>query len=188
MGIQFIYVAIFDASSTRNMPVLVSIFAAMSVAFHAVIGSIHLRGNLHYPLARQQLARLAYWGSLVQNALFCGILLLTFYLSGSLAWFYSGYVTPYRFVPDFALPLILMFVFSPFLSWMCLRYGQNSTSNVAVLLLYIVIVGLLGMLWLEEGTGISDLYEIIGVIAMILLTQSLFRYRVEKFYQTADLV
>ncbi|MCE2440570.1 MAG: hypothetical protein J4F39_14220 [Candidatus Latescibacteria bacterium] len=188
LGIQFIYTAIFDASSVRNLPVLISIFPAMFVAFHVVIGSFYLKGNLNYPLARHQFARLAYWGSLVQNAVFCGILLLTFHLSGSLAWFYTGYVTPFKFVPDFALPLILMFVFSPFLSWMCLRYGQSSTSNVAVLLLYIVVVGLLGMLWLEEGSGISDLYEVIGGIAMILLSQGLFRYKVERYFRTADLV
>ena len=188
LGMQFIYTAIFDASSVRNLPVLISIFPAMFVAFHVVIGSFYLKGNLNYPLARHQFARLAYWGSLVQNAVFCGILLLTFHLSGSLAWFYTGYVTPFKFVPDFALPLILMFVFSPFLSWMCLRYGQSSTSNVAVLLLYIVVVGLLGMLWLEEGSGISDLYEVIGGIAMILLSQGLFRYKVERYFRTADLV
>ena len=188
MGIQYIYTAIFDASSVRNIPVLISIFPAMFVAFHAVIGSCHLKGNLHYPLARHQLARLAYWGSLVHNAVFCGMLLLTFHLSGSLAWFNTGGVAPLKFVPDSALPLILMFAFSPFLSWMCLRYGQSSPSNVVILLLYTFVVGWLGVLWLEEGSGISDLYGIIGGIALILLSQFLFRYKIEEYYKTGDLV
>lgn len=187
MGVLYIYHAIFNPSTKKNMTVLVSIFPAMFVCMHAMLGSLLLKSNLLYPLARRQLARLAYWGSFLQNAVFCGVMLLTFQLAGSLVWFYTGSETPIKYVPDFIRPLILMFIFSPFLWWMHIRFGLRLIS-FGVAFAFTFGVGLLGILWLEEGSGISSIYEILGCVTMIFLSQVLFRYKIERYYKTADLV
>lgn len=187
IGILYIYQAIFEPSSISNMAVLVSIFPAMFICFHLMLGSLVLKGNLLYPLSRHQSARLVYWGSFLHTTVFCGIMLLSFHLAGSLAWFFVATEPTFKFVPEICRPLILMFVCSPVLSWMLVRYRQSLILNMAVLILFTIGVGLLAILWLESGSGISSIYEILGCTALILLSQCLFRYKVERYFRTADL-
>ncbi len=186
-GIQYIYQAIFEPTSIKNMTVLVSIFPAMFVCFHFTLGSLLLKGNLLYPLSRQQLAKHAYWGSFLHNAVFCGIMLLIFYFAGSLAWLYAGYETPFKFVPEFIRPLTLMLLFSPFLSWILLRFGRGLISFAVIWFLFAFGGGILGGLWLEMGSGFASIHEILGCAALILLSQFLFWYKVETYFRRADL-
>lgn len=187
IGILYIYQAIFDPSSIRNMTVLVSIFPAMFICFHLMLGSLVLKGNLLYPLSRIELARLAYWGSFLHTTVFCGITLLVFYLVGCLAWLYADYETPFKFIPGFIRPLTLMYLFSPFLSWIHLRFGPGLISFVILWFLFAFGGGILGGTWLEMGTGFTNIQEILGCTALILLSQCLFRYKVERYFRTADL-
>ncbi len=187
MGIQYIYQAIFEPTSIKNMTVLVSIFPAMFICFHFTLGSLVLKGDLLYPLSRRQMARLVYWGSFLHSAVFCGIVLLIFYLAGSLAWLYAGYETPFKFVPGFIRPLTVMLLFSPILSWILLRLGRGLISFAGIWFLFTFGGGILGVLWLEMGSGFASIHEILGCAAMILLSQYLFRYRVETYFRRADL-
>ncbi len=187
-GVQFVHHAIFDPASKKNMTVLVSIFPAMIVSFHSLLGTTFLKGNLLYPLTRIQIAKIAFWGSLFHNAVFCVILLLTSCLAGSLAWFFAEYESPYKLVPEIIRPLTLMFAFSPFLSWIRLRFGLSLMSFWGGVFPFTFGVGILGILWLETGTGISSIYEILGCTALILLSQCLFRYKVNRYFKTGDLV
>lgn len=187
IGILYIYQAVFEPSSIRNMTVLVSIFPAMFICFHFMLGSLVLKGNLLYPLSRNELARLAYWGSFLHTTVFCGITLLVFYLVGCLAWLYADYETPFKFIPGFIRPLTLMYLFSPFLSWIHLRFGPGSISIVILWFLFAFGGGILGGTWLEMGTGFSIIQEITACAALILLSQGLFRYKVERYFRTADL-
>lgn len=188
MGIQYIYQAVFEPSSISNMTVLVSIFPAMFICFHLMLGSLVLKGNLLYPLSRHQMARLAYWGSFLHTTAFCGIMLLAFYLAGCLAWLYADYDTPFEFIPEFIRPLTVMYLFSPFLSWILLRFGRGLISFVALWFLFAFGGGILGGSWLEMGTGLTNIQEILGCTALILLSQCLFRYKVNRYFKAGDLI
>lgn len=43
-------------------------------------------------------------------------------------------------------------------------------------------------IWLELGPGIPFAYECAAVAGLILLSQFLFRYKVNRYFKTGDLV
>ena len=187
MGIQFMYHTIFDPSAfKKNTPLVVSIFPALLAGAHSIIGSLFLREGWLYPLSRAQLAKLAYWSSLLYNAVFCGILLLTFYFVGSLIGLYAGYDAHFKSIPDFIRPLSLIFIFTPVMQW--LRLGVYPVWVIFAFLLLPFGVGVLGAIWLEAAPDISDLYEVAAGAGLILLSQCLFRYKVETYFRRGDLV
>ncbi len=188
MGIQFIYHTIFDSSSfKKNMTVLVSDFPVLCAGAYSIIGSLfpQNKGWL-YPLSRTQLARLAYWSSLLYNAVFCGILLLAFFLIQSLVGLYAGYDAHFKAIPDCIRPVTLIFIATPLIQWLRL-YVQSAVWLFVFLLLWLG-VGVLGAIWLEAASDISDLYEVAAGAGLILLSQCLFRYKVETYFKRGDLV
>ncbi len=188
MGIQFIYHTIFDSSSfKKNMTVLVSAFPVLCAGAYSIIGSLfpQNKGWL-YPLSRTQLARLAYWSSLLYNAVFCGILLLAFFLIQSLVGLYAGYDAHFKSIPDCIRPVTLIFIATPLIQWLRL-YVQSAVWLFVFLLLWLG-VGVLGAIWLEAAPDISDLYEVAAGAGLILLSQCLFRYKVETYFRRGDLV
>jgi len=148
-------------------------------------GSLFLHKGWLYPLSRNQLAKLAYLSSLLYNAGICGIMLVTVLILERLEepdnWF------------GFRRPLALVFVFNPVFQWMRLRHGLFFTQIPSVLVLYLsCILGVfgfgLGWFWFGLDRDISVVHEVVVCVALILLSQGLFRYKIEKYYQTSDLV
>ncbi len=141
-----------------------------------------------YPLSRRQLARLAYWSSLLYNAVFCGILLLTFLFLESLIELDAGY--------DITRFLTLMFIFTPVFQWPCLRYGLHFLNFPLTQALRALVsfsgggigVMVLSVIWIEAAPDISDVYEVAACAGLILLFQCLFRYKVETYFKRGDLV
>ncbi len=187
MGIQFVYHTLVDpATFKNNTHVIVSMIPALVVSFFAVFGSLFLKRGWLYPLSRSQLARYAYIGSLICNTVFCGILLLSFYFSGILVGLLEGYGVHFGTIPDLIRPLILIFAVTPLIHWLRLR-DKPAAPFVALFLIF-PVVGVLGSVWLEKGSGVSSIYEILGCSALILVSQGLFRYKVETYFRRADLV
>ncbi len=157
---------------------------AMLAMGYCVNGSLFLQKHWLYPLSRAQLANLSYLSSLVCNVGICGIMLLAVLLIESLVelenWF------------GFRRPLALIFAFNPVFQWMRLRHGLFFSQIPGILVLYICwILGLfglgLGWFWIGSESSIVLLYEVIACTGLILLSQGLFRYKVERYFRTADL-
>ena len=152
---------------------------------YCITGSFFLQKGWLYPLSRTQLAKLAYWSSLLYNAGIYGIMLLTFLFLESLIELDAGY--------DFIRPLTLMFIFAPVFQWLRLRYGPVFTQIPIALVLFlgcfigVTVLGL-GWFWLRANPGISDMYEVAACAGLILLFQCLFRYKVETYFKRGDLV
>ncbi len=143
--------------------------------------SLYLKKGWLYPLSRVQLARLAYWSSLLHNALYCGIILLSFFLLEGLTGIFAGL--------DLSRPLLLMFICNPVIQWMRLRCVHMNISSYAILLApFLIGYSILNAAWLGWVTDISFAYESAAVAGLILLSQGLFRYRVMTYYKKGDLV
>ncbi|MCE2440571.1 MAG: hypothetical protein J4F39_14225 [Candidatus Latescibacteria bacterium] len=158
---------------------------AMLALGYSANGSLFLQKGWLYPLSRAQLAKLSYLSCLLYNAGICGIMLLAVFLIESFVeldhWF------------GFRRPLALVFVFNPVFQWMRLRHGLFFTQIPSVLVLYLsCILGVfgfgLGWFWFGLDRDISVVHEVVVCVALILLSQGLFRYKIEKYYQTSDLV
>ena len=153
---------------------------------YCITGSFFLQKDWLYPLSRTQLAKLAYWSSLLYNAGIYGIMLLTFLFLESLIELDAGY--------DFIRPLTLMFIFAPVFQWLRLRYGPVPVFNqipIALALFLGCILGVMllgGWFWLRANPGISDMYEVAACAGLILLSQCLYRYKVETYFKRGDLV
>ncbi len=187
MGIQFVYHAMVDpASFKKNTHVFVSMFLAILGIVYFIVAPFLQEGRL-YPLSRTQLARCAYWGSFRYNAVFCGSMLLAFYFAAILIGFYAGYNAYFRFIPDSVRPLTLMFVFTPLMQWLRLRYGPIDVLLFPAMLI-VCGVGVLGSLWLEVAQDIPAFYEVAACAGLILLSQCLYRYRLETYFRKADLI
>ncbi len=143
--------------------------------------SFFLQKGWLYPLSRAQLARLAYWSSLSYNAAICGIMLLTFALLASASAIEERV--------DFIRPLVLIFVFNPFFQWLRLRHGPLFFQvPIAGLLYFAGGVGCVGLFRLAENTGMPLPYEAAAAAGLALLSQGLFRYKIEACFRTRDLV
>ena len=157
---------------------------AMLAMGYCVNGSLLIQKGWLYPFSRAQLAKLSYLSCLVYNVGICGIMLLAVLLIESLVeldnWF------------GLRRPLALVFAFNPAFQWMRLRHGPFFTQNPGILVLYICwILGVfgfgLGWFWIGSESSIPLLYEILAGTALILLSQGLFRYKIERYFRTADL-
>lgn len=156
----------------------------------SLMACLFLQKGWHYPLSRSQMARLAYWSSFLSNAVSCGILLLTFLSFGILIEPYTG-VDFYRLLP-------LMFIFTPCCHWPRVRHGldilnlpKSRAFNFKGFLTFtvgLICFGVTSAIWLRVATDIPDLYEAGAFSGLILLSQFLFRYKIERYYRTADLV
>ncbi len=148
-------------------------------------GSLFLHKGWLYPLSRNQLAKLAYLSSLLYNAGICGIMLVTVLILERLEepdnWF------------GFRRPLALIFVVNPVFQWMRFRHGPVFTQIPGVLVVYLCCIagvfGLgLGWFWIGRDSGVPILYEVAAGAGLVLLSQGLFRYKVETYFRKADLV
>ncbi len=161
---------------------LTAYWPAVLAMCYCIEGSFFLQKGWLYPLSRTQLARLAYWSSLLYNAGIYGIMLLTFLFLESLIELDAGY--------DFIRPLTLMFIFTPVCQWLRLRYGPFLTQALRGLVPFsgsLIGVMVLGVIWLKAAPGISDPYEVAACAGLILLSQCLFRYKVETYFKRGDL-
>lgn len=142
--------------------------------------SLYLKKGWVYPLSRPQLARLAYWSSLIHNAFYCGPLILGFLLLEGLAGIFAGI--------DLARPALFMFMCNPVIQWVRFRNEQFKVSSYVILALLLIGYSILIPIWIDLGPRAFIGYEVGAVIALILVSQFLFRYKIEKYFRTADLV
>ena len=153
---------------------------SVSLGILMIQQALYVQKSWLYPLSRHQLARLTYWSSLLHNALHCGIMLLAFLLLERLTGVFMGI--------DLARPLLLMFVCIPVIQWVRFRNAQSAISSNVILAVFIICYSILIVIWLEFGCCISFAYEAAAVAGLILLSQFLFRYKVNRYFNTGDLV
>lgn len=153
---------------------------SVSLGILMIQQALYVQKSWLYPLSRHQLARLTYCSSLLHNALHCGIMLSAFLLLEGLTGVFMGI--------DLARPLLLMFVCIPFIQWVRFRNAQSTISSNVILAVFIICYSILIVIWLEFGCCISFAYEAAAVAGLILLSQYLFRYKVNRYFKTGDLV
>ncbi len=166
----------FAGPEITGVPVVVPVIMVLSV-FHQ---SPYVQKGWAYPLSRAQLARLGYWSSLLHNFVYCGIMLVAFLVLDGLAGIYAGL--------DLARPIVLIFICIPVIQWVRLRYRYDQLWSYVVMALFIIGYSSLIPIWIDLGPRAFIGYEVGAVIALILLSQFLFHYKIEKYYKTADLV
>ena len=167
----------------RVLNMFVSVGPAAFALIYSLEGCLYLQKGWVYPLSRKQLSSLAYRGALLYSAVFFGITLLAFLLRDLLMEQYAGY--------DFIRPLALMSILTPLILLLRLRYGllfsQVPAGYVSV---FGPLVGIAVLSWysLKAAPHISDLFEVVAYAGLILLSQFLFRYKIKRYFKTADLV
>lgn len=149
-----------------------------------------LQKGWHYPLSRNQMARLAFCSSFLSNAVSCGILLLTFLSYEVLIGRYAGF--------DFYRLLTLTFIFAPSCHWARLRHGLDFLNlpnsrpfTLKGILTYsggLICYGVMSAIWLRAAPDVPDHYEFGAFAGLILLSQFLFRYKVNRYFKFGDLV
>lgn len=183
LGSAFLYSTVILAT----VAVLIQLFGqAEAVIVPITLGlwmlqlALYLKTGWLYPLARLELARLTYWCSLLHNVLHCGIMLLMFLLLDGLTGILAGL--------DLARPVLLMFICNPVIQWVRFRNQQSKVSSYVILAIFIIGYSIMIAIWLEFGCCISFAYEAAAVAGLILLSQFLFRYKVNRYFKTGDLV
>lgn len=148
-------------------------------------GSLFLQRGWLYPLSRAQLADLTYLSSLLYNAGICAIMLLAVLILERLVeldnWF------------GFRRPLALVIIVNPVFQWMRLRHGAFFTQIPRGMILHVCCVfgvfGVgLGWYWFGLNSDILLVHEVAACVVLVLLSQILFRYKVETYFRRADLV
>ncbi len=142
--------------------------------------SLYVQKGWLYPLSRPQLARLAFWSSLLHNALYCGSWILGFFLLEGLTGILAGL--------DLARPLLLMFICNPVIQWVRFRNRQFKVSSYVILALFLIAYTILSTTWLEFGPRISFAYEAAAVTGLILVSQGVFRHKIRRHFRSGDLV
>ncbi|MCE2440572.1 MAG: hypothetical protein J4F39_14230 [Candidatus Latescibacteria bacterium] len=166
----------FSGPEITGVPVVVPIILVLSV-FHR---SLYVQKGWVYPLSRAQLARLAYWSSLLHNLVYCGIMLVAFFVLEGLAGIYAGL--------DLARPVILMFICIPVFQWVRLRYRYDQLWPYVVMALFVIGYSILIPKWIDLDPRAFIGFEVAAVIALVLLSQGLFRFKIGRYFTTADLV
>ena len=192
--------------ATMGSIIIASIVAGVPIAvFFATYASISLRRAGFYPLSRQRLAAVEYWGSLFEAALVCGLLaaiFLGFWMFVDLldADRVAGW--PRRvggengFVLALLRPLALIFVVIPVAQYFRLRRMRNPKpwSPVAQLLGVFGIATVLS--WMAAFSALSSIWILprhpLSVHAAVflaagLLSQYIYRQEVDRYFRTADL-
>ncbi len=157
-----------------------STVVTVNLAFGMYFLSLYLQKGWLYPLSRVQLAGLTYWSSLLHNGFHCGIMFLGICVLDAL----TGILTEI----DFARPILLMFVCNPVIQWVRLRHVQLKVSSYVILAFFLIGYSILNPIWLDWGPDISFAYEVAAIAGLVLLSQSLFRYKIEMYFEKGDLV
>lgn len=105
---------------------------------------------------------------------------MAFLVLDGLAGIYAGL--------DLARPIVLIFICIPVIQWVRLRYRYDQLWSYVVMALFVIGYSSLIPIWIDLGPRAFIGYEVGAVIALILLSQFLFRCKIERYYQTADLV
>ncbi len=183
LGSAFLYSTVILAT----VAVLIQLFGhAEAVIVPITLGlwmlqlSLYVKTGWLYPLSRLELARLAYWCSLLHNALHCGVMLLMFLLLDGLTGIFTGL--------DLARPVLLMFICNPVIQWVRFRNEQFKVLSYVILAVFIICYSILITIWLEFGCCISFAYEAATVASLILLSQYLFRCKIRQHFKFGDLV
>lgn len=162
--------------------IVVTVLPATCAWLYFLDGCLFLQKGWVYPLSRKQFSRLIYWSGLLYSVVFFGILLLAFLLRDILMGQFARH--------DFIRPVSLMSILTPFFLWLRLRSGPLLSPSVrGSVTTYGLLVGIAVLSWYSHKTAprIPDLYEVGAFVVLILLSQCLFRYKVERYFRTADL-
>ena len=193
-----------DAWALMNLSPVIAVPISVLLASYA---SISLTRRSAYPLSRQQMARVEFWGSLAENLVICGLLtaLLIGYwslvcgrvgLTGMRAW--PGRAGGYGgWIPFLLRPMGIIFFLIPITQFSRLRYlrAGNGWSSVRQLL------GLLGLMFFLTTWAVvvgprtlafiptmSLFVDGPLLVAMFVVTQVAYRHMVDRYFATADLV
>ena len=167
----------------RVLNIIVTVVPAICALIYCLDECLFLQKGWVYPISRMQFSRLIYWSGLLYSVVFFGTLLLAFLLRDVLMEQYAGY--------DFIRPVTLMSILTPFFLWLRLRYGPLFSPNIwGSVSSFGLLIGISVLSWysLKTAPQIPDLYEVVAFAAMILLSQALFRYKVNRHFKFGDLV
>ena len=166
----------FAGPEITGVPVVVPVIMVISVFQQ----SLYLQKGWVYPLSRAQLARLGYWSSLLHNFVYCGFMLVAFFVLEGLTAVYEGL--------NLVRPIVLIFICIPVIQWVRLRYRYDQLWSYVAMALFVIGYSILIPIWIDLGPRVFVGHEVGAVIALILLSQFLFRYKIERYFKTADLV
>ena len=167
----------------RMLNIVVTVLPAICAWIYSLDGCLFLQRGWVYPLSRTQFSRLIYWSGLLYSVVFFGILLLAFLLRDVLMEQFAGY--------DYIRPVSLMSILTPFFLWLRLRSGPLLSPSVrGYVITFGLLIGITILCWysLKAAPRIPDHFEFGALASLILLSQALFRYKVNRYFKTGDLV
>ena len=181
-----------------------STFIAVSLAvLLACYASISLSRRSLYPLARRQLARIEFWGSVAETLIICGLMiavLIVFWtfmpLAEPGAW-RRELGGPYGWMALLLRPLATVFMLTPIAQLFRLRYIRGPVrwsmvreriSVIALVLILTYVGGSIVVLSYYVLPATSLLGDVLLFGAVGLLFQSAYQRLVEWHFATADLV
>lgn len=171
----------------------------------AAYASISLTRRASYPLSRRQMARVEFWGSLVENLVICG--LLTALLIGFWSFAYGLGVTGSRtllarlgyssWVPFLLGPMGVVFLLMPITQLFRLHHlrapiGWSSVRQLIEIMGLMFVLTVLGTLVSTRTFGSAPMLSLLvdGPLFVVaaVLAQVAYRRLVDRYFATADLV
>ncbi len=167
----------------RVLNIIVTVVPATCALIYCLDECLFLQKGWVYPISRMQFSRLIYWSGLLYSVVFFGTLILAFLLRDVLMEQFAGY--------DFIRPVSLMSILTPFFLWLRLRSGPLLSPSVrGYVITFGLLIGITILCWysLKAAPRIPDHFEFGALASLILLSQVLFRYKVNRYFKTGDLV
>lgn len=202
-------------TSAQAVMILSPIIAVPLSVLLTVYCSISLTRRVNYPLSRERMADIEFWGGLVESLIICGVLtaLLIGYwsfafgglgLEGSRAWPTSAGGRG-GWIPLLVRPVVLVFLLMPVTQLFRLRYVRapndwgsirlliNMIGLMIVLTTVVVVVGgntTTSAGWIPLRASIREFSLLVDVqiLALAVLVQMAYRRLVNWHFRTADLV
>jgi hypothetical protein len=189
---------------------IVSVIITVPLAvFLTGFASISLTRAPFYPLSREQRAGIEYWGSLAEATVLTGLmaaLLAAFWTSVyNELWGYVGFRSAVwerlagsstAWVPALSRPLAFVFLTAPMVQLFRLRYlrAPSAWNRIVVFIAVVALTaaltlgGVIAMGWTNLLLPrYSLIIDVPPFAVLALLSQLLYRRRVERYFATADL-
>ena len=169
--------------------IIISLLGILMVMFNPIA----LNGGIVHPLSRQQIARISFRCSLADGAMLLLTVGLGWYLIGQLMGFLAGIEMRYNYVPFYFRVLLVTLLLLPLAHWGRLKVQEAERKKFENTLIG-VIFGIIGFVlaagigtWLSPRLFGSPSMELLALSLLILASQLLYRHKLIRYYQTADL-
>ena len=151
------------------------------------------RGRLHYPLSRPDRARLAWWGSGLRAASTLGSHALVLFGVAMAAGWWASLDLRLDYVPLLARAVAATWILLPWVDVVRLRVGEwpsdSADTKVGLAVGYVLVIGIV---WAWSfgvpRMSASPAVEIAATAALLGVSQAAYRWHLERFFATADLV